>query len=223
MGRRIYNNLKKAIRYIISIHIPIILIVFIPIALGWIYPAVFTPVHVIFLELVMGPTCSIIYENEPIEKNLMTQRPRPASSTLFSIKELMLSIIQGLIITTGLITIYWRAAENDSTNDVATTMTFVTLITANVTLTLVNRSFYYSIAETFSYRNRLIPLIIGITIIIVLLVFLIPALRSFFGFAILSPTEFSYCVLTGFVSVIWFEGYKYYRRKISEDKPMFAA
>ncbi|MFM6925945.1 MAG: cation-translocating P-type ATPase, partial [Ferruginibacter sp.] len=69
MGRRIYSNLKKAIQYIISIHIPIILTVFIPLALGWIYPNIFTPVHVIFLELIMGPTCSIIYENEPIEKN----------------------------------------------------------------------------------------------------------------------------------------------------------
>jgi Ca2+-transporting ATPase len=65
MGRRIYSNLKKAIQYIISIHIPIILTVFLPLILGWAYPNIFTPVHVIFLELIMGPTCSIIYENEP--------------------------------------------------------------------------------------------------------------------------------------------------------------
>src|ERR1700688_4072711 len=69
MGRRIYTNLKKAIQYIISIHIPIILTVFIPLALNWIYPNIFSPVHIIFLELVMGPTCSIMYENEPMEKN----------------------------------------------------------------------------------------------------------------------------------------------------------
>src|SRR5690606_3103398 len=64
MGRKIYDNLKKAIQYIISIHIPIILTVFIPLVLGWAYPAIFTPVHVIFLELIMGPTCSIIYEKD---------------------------------------------------------------------------------------------------------------------------------------------------------------
>ncbi|WP_317164669.1 cation-translocating P-type ATPase [Flavobacterium hydrocarbonoxydans] len=63
MGRRIYTNLKKAIQYIISIHIPIVLIVFIPLALGWIYPNIFSPLHVILLELIMGPTCSILYEN----------------------------------------------------------------------------------------------------------------------------------------------------------------
>ena len=65
MGRKIYTNLKKAIQYIISIHIPIILTVFIPLALGWIYPSIFTPLHIILLELIMGPTCSIIFENEP--------------------------------------------------------------------------------------------------------------------------------------------------------------
>jgi Ca2+-transporting ATPase len=88
MGRKIYTNLKKAIQYIISIHIPIILTVFIPLALGWIYPSIFTPVHVIFLELIMGPTCSIIYENEPMEKNTMLQVPRPFTNTFFNLKRI---------------------------------------------------------------------------------------------------------------------------------------
>lgn len=68
MGRRIYSNLKKAIQYIISIHIPIILTVLLPLILGWVYPHIFTPMHIIFLELIMGPTCSIVFENEPLEK-----------------------------------------------------------------------------------------------------------------------------------------------------------
>lgn len=84
MGRKIYISLKNAIRYIISIHIPIILTVFIPLALGWIYPNIFTPVHIIFFELIMGPTCSIIYENEPMEKDLLLQKPRPFTDTFFS-------------------------------------------------------------------------------------------------------------------------------------------
>jgi Ca2+-transporting ATPase len=73
MGRKIYSNLKKAIQYIISIHIPIILTVFIPLALGWVYPNIFSPIHIIFLEIIMGPTCSIIYENEPMEKHHATK------------------------------------------------------------------------------------------------------------------------------------------------------
>ena len=80
MGRKIYTNLKKAIQYIISIHIPIILTVFIPLALGLMYPNIFSPIHIIFLEIIMGPTCSIIYENEPIEKNTMQQKPKALTS-----------------------------------------------------------------------------------------------------------------------------------------------
>src|SRR5690625_3657120 len=104
--RRIYANLKKAIQYIISIHIPIILIVALPLFLGWIYPQIFTPIHVIFLELVMGPTCSIVYENEPMEKNTMLQRPRVITDTFLNWRELSISIVQGLVITLGLLFIY---------------------------------------------------------------------------------------------------------------------
>jgi Ca2+-transporting ATPase len=68
MGRKIYDNLKKAVQYIISIHIPIILTVSLPLFLGWKFPSIFTPMHVIFLELIMGPTCSIAYESEPLER-----------------------------------------------------------------------------------------------------------------------------------------------------------
>jgi Ca2+-transporting ATPase len=97
-GRKIYNNFLKAIRYIISIHIPIILTASLPVAFGWTYPNIFTPIHVIFLELIMGPTCSIFFEREPAERNNMLLGPRQKSG-LFTTEELMISIIQGAIIT----------------------------------------------------------------------------------------------------------------------------
>src|SRR5690606_13335795 len=109
MGRRIYANLKKAIQYIISIHIPIILTVFIPLALGWVYPNIFSPIHIIFLELIMGPTCSIVYENDPMEKRTMAEPPRAFTNTFFTIKELSVSVIQGLAITVGVLAVYQYA------------------------------------------------------------------------------------------------------------------
>src|SRR5690606_25834696 len=105
-GRRIYSNVKKAVQYIISIHIPIILTVSLPLFLGWVFPQIFTPVHVIFLELVMGPTCSIVYENEPLEKNAMRQRPRQITDTFLNWRELSISIVQGLVITAGVLFVY---------------------------------------------------------------------------------------------------------------------
>ena len=73
MGRKIYANLKKAVQYIISIHIPIILTVFLPLALGWIYPNIFSPIHIIFIEIIMGHTSTINYDNDTLEKKYKRQ------------------------------------------------------------------------------------------------------------------------------------------------------
>lgn len=127
MGRKIYTNLKKAIQYIISIHIPIILTVFIPLALGWIYPNIFSPVHIIFLEIIMGPTCSIIYENEPMEPNTMFQKPKPLTTTFFNWSELSTSIIQGLFITAGTLFAYQYSVINGYDEALTRTMTFIVL------------------------------------------------------------------------------------------------
>ena len=214
MGRRIYTNLKKAIQFIISIHVPIILTVFIPLALGWIYPNIFSPLHIIFLELVMGPTCSIVYENEPMEKNTMTQPPRPFTSTFFSWKELSLSILQGLFITVGTLFIYQYSVQNAYNEPLTRSMVFTTLIIANVFLTLVNRSFYYSIFTTMKYKNDLVLWIIGATIAITGLLIYVHPFADFFGFEHLNIVQLGICIGVGFVSVIWIELVKWRNRKI---------
>ncbi len=213
MGRKIYTNLKKAIQYIISIHIPIILVVFIPLALGWIYPSIFSPIHIIFLELIMGPTCSIIYENEPLEKNVMEQKPRPFTTTFFKFNELFASIIQGLIITIGALAVYQFAVLTGSSEASTRTMIFVLLISANVFLTLVNRSFYYSIITTASYKNNLVPIIIIVTTLITVVLLIINPLTTFFEFQRLSWFEVLISTGIGFLSVIWFEIVKWQNRK----------
>ncbi len=212
MGRKIYLNLKKAIQYIISIHIPIILIVFIPLALGWIFPNIFTPVHIIFLEIIMGPTCSIIYENEPMESDLMLQKPRPLSNTFFNWKEILLSIIQGLVITGGLLLVYQYCVANSCTENQTRTTVFLTLIVANIFMTLVNRSFHYSIFTTIRYKNNLVPMIIGITIGITHLLLWVPLFSKFFQFEMITTTQLLVSVGVGMISVLWIEIYKWMRR-----------
>ncbi len=213
MGRKIYTNLKKAIQYIISIHIPIILTVFIPLALGWIYPNIFSPVHVILLELIMGPTCSIIYENEPMEKNTMVQKPRPFTSTFFNVKELSTSIVQGLMITVGIVLVYQYAVRCGYSEDLTRTMVFLTLITSNITLTLVNRSFYYSILTTLSYKNNLVPIIIGITILMTVLFIFVEPFSGFLKFESLNYIQVLVSITSGFLFVIWFEALKWKKRR----------
>ena len=213
MGRKIYVNLKKAIQYIISIHIPLILIVFIPLALGWIYPNIFTPVHIIFLEVIMGPTCSIIYENEPMEHNLMLQKPRPLTNTFFNWKEITISIIQGLVITVGLLFIYQYCLAENCTEAQTRTTVFLTLIVSNIVLTLENRSFYYSILTTIRYKNNLVPMIIGITILITSLLLFVPVFSKFFAFDAITGTQLGMSILVGSIAVLWIEVYKWMRRR----------
>tara|TARA_R110000851_G_scaffold333532_1_gene515064 strand:- start:24162 stop:26690 length:2529 start_codon:yes stop_codon:yes gene_type:complete len=221
MGRKIYSNLKKAIQYIISIHIPIILTVFIPLVLGWVYPNIFTPVHVILLELIMGPTCSIVYENEPLEKDLMFQKPRPFSSTFFNWSELFTSIIQGLAITVGVLAVYQIAVQNAANEAVTRTMVFTALISANIALTFVNRSFIYSIFTTFKYKNNLVPLIIGITVAITLSLLFVPPFTKFFEFERLQLNQIILSVCIGVLSALWYEIVKLWKRQQTSKNSFF--
>ncbi|HNI31164.1 MAG TPA: cation-translocating P-type ATPase [Bacteroidia bacterium] len=212
-GRRIYSNLKKAIQYIISIHIPIILTVTLPLFLDWIFPHIFTPVHVIFLELVMGPTCSIVYENEPLEKNVMKQKPRIMTETFLSWKELGISIFQGLAITLGVLFIYQWSVWHGGNEEKTRALVFTTLIFANVFLSLVNRSFYYSILACFKHKNILFPIVIGATLIMLFLILYVPAFADFFKLAGLNLREIIMAIIVAAISVMWMEIYKWTKRR----------
>lgn len=212
MGRKIYLNLKKAIQYIISIHLPIVLIVLLPLALQWQYPTLFTPVHVIFLEIIMGPTCSIIYENEPLEAHVMQQKPRPLQTTFFKWKEIALSLVQGILITLGLLFCYQLAMQHSFSEDKTRSMVFVTLILSNVFLTLVNRSFYFSVLTTLKYHNPMIPIIITVTLGLTALLQFVPWCARFFQLEPLGLQEWLWCIGCGALSVFWIEGYKLWKR-----------
>jgi Ca2+-transporting ATPase len=188
------------------------LTVFIPLALGWIYPNIFSPIHIIFLELIMGPTCSIIFENEPIEKNTMSENPRPFSNTFFNFKELLISIIQGIGITAGTLFGYQYSVQHGFDEPHTRTIVFTILITANIFLTLVNRSNYYSILKTILYKNNMVLMIIGITLSITALLLYVPFLNRFFEFERLQFSQLIISIAIGFVSVIWIEVVKIFKR-----------
>jgi Ca2+-transporting ATPase len=213
LGRRIYENLKKAIQYIISIHIPAILIITIPLLMFWKYTDFFYPVHIIFLELVMGPTCSIIFENEPIEANSMSKPPRKMKATFFSWRELSLSTIQGLMITVGCLSIGYYFMQHGNSESEVRTIIYATLIFSNLFLTLVNRSFYYSIFTTIRYKNNLLPIILLISLAVLFLSIYMPVIQNLFQFAALKFSTVLYCFMTAFVAVMWIEVFKFYKRK----------
>lgn len=212
-GRKIYHNLKKAIRYIISIHIPIILVVLMPLLFNWDYRNLFSPVHIIFLEMIMGPTCSIFFENEPMEQGVMSQPPRDPSASLFSWRELSGSILQGLIIAAGVLGAYYWAMASGMDEAYTRTMAFITLTISNIFLTLVNRSFRETIFTTICYRNNLLPLMLGASVLLLLALQFVPVVRETFHLSRLSPQLWLTCAAIAFAAVFWFEGYKAMIRK----------
>jgi Ca2+-transporting ATPase len=217
-GRRIYANLKKAVRYIVSIHIPIILAVSLPLFLGWVYPDVFTPVHVIFLELVMGPMCSIVYENEPAEKNSMQQSPRSLGSTFLSLKELGISMVQGIGITIGILSVYQWTALNGGNERLTRTMVFTTLVFSNVILSLVNRSFYYSVFTSFRNKNNMMVIANLLTLILLALIIYIQPIAHFFEVLPLKLSQVLICIGVSAISVLWIEIWKWNKRRNSTEE-----
>ncbi len=206
-GRKIFSNLKKAISYIVSIHIPIILTVTLPLLLNWKYANIFNPIHIIFLELVMGPTCSIAFENEPAETKLLEKSPRKRLQSFLSANELSLSILQGLIITAGVLGVYYWGSQNYEFNAVRT-MVFTTLVMSNIFLTFANRSLEYSIITTIKYQNSILWLMIGITLCILIVTLFVEPVQQLFQFQTIGFAEIGWCTLVAMVSVFWFELYK---------------
>lgn len=217
MGRKIYSNLRKAIRYIISIHIPIILVVSIPLFLNWPYATIFSPLHVIFFEIIMGPTCSIVFENEPIEKNIMNRGVEEREKAFLKGKELIISIIQGLAITLVILCVYYFGLSYSLIEDEIRSTVFVTMISANIFLTLANRSFFYSIFEGFKVKNGLLNLVLFVTVTLTILMVYLPYLNQFFELAPLRISTFLWCVVLGAISVLWFEIYKWYLRRNNQN------
>ncbi len=213
MGRKIYDNLKKAIQYIVSIHIPIFLIVALPLFFKWDFTTIFTPIHVIFLELIMGPTCSIVYENEPIEPGTMLRKPLKTTATFLSFRQLIMSIAQGLFISAGCLGIGYYFMNTDANNELIRSVIFITLLFSNIFLTLFNRSTTQSIIHTIRYKNRLVPIVLIISLAFIFIVTKFPFAHSIFNLSDLNLNQWILCILVAFVSTSWVEIHRFFLRR----------
>ena len=179
-----------------------------PLLLGWTFPHILLPLHVIFLELVMDPTAAIAFENEPAESGIMGKPPRFAREALFSRNELLFSLLQGAIIGIFVLAMYPYAQWRNLPEPGIRACMFSTLVFANLFLTLVNRSFEKSIFQSFKNKNPAIPIILSISIALLFSILYIPFLSSMFKVQALGLMDLGACFGAGVVSVVWFEGYK---------------
>lgn len=211
MGRRIVDNLQKAMSYIAAIHVPIAGLALVPVLLKM--PLVLYPVHIMFLELIIDPACSIIFEVESEERDIMNRPPRSAKSPLFGTGRLLISLMQGASVLCVLIILYGVSLGAGKTVEQARTLTFVTFIIANIGLILTNRTWSRTMIENFGSFNRAAVWIIGGALSFLALAIYTPFLRSVFQFAPLSVGEIVICTLTGFFGILWFEALKVLMRK----------
>jgi Ca2+-transporting ATPase len=179
----------------------------------WKFTDIFSPVHVIFLELIMGPTCSIIYENEPMEPGTMLRPPRKMGSNFLSLKQLTLSIMQGLMITLGCLGLGYYYIQQGQDSSIVRTIIFITLLFSNIFLTLENRSFRYSIFKTLRYKNRLVPVIIFTTLLFIAALLYVPFVQNLFMLHNISLTDIGYCAAVALASTGWLEIWKFFRKK----------
>lgn len=161
---------------------------------------IFLHLFILFLELIMGPTCSIIYENEPMEPGTMLRPPRHPSATFLSAKQLRTNIAQGLVITAGCLGIGYYFMQHQQNEMIVGTSIFITLLFCNIFLTLINRSFQYTIFKTLRYKSYLIPLVTSITILFILLLLYIPFIQKVFHLGTLPFSYIVACIIIALVS-----------------------
>jgi len=210
IGRRIFDNLRKTMAYIISIHIPIAGMSLVPVLLGW--PLILLPIHIVFLELIIDPACSLVFEAEPEERDLMKRPPRLAEDRILNRRTITFALVQGFVVLAVVLAVYLYAIFAGLGEAGTRTLAFTTIVIANLALILTNRSWSDPIFKTPFSTNRALCWVIGGTLFFLALAVLVPALQGIFLFAPLGFKNMCIGVIAGVGSVLWFEFYKIVRR-----------
>ena len=207
-GRGIFENLRKAMAYIIAVHVPIAGMALIPVFVrGW--PLVLGPLQVAFLELIIDPACSVVFEAEPIDPELMKRQPRGLGEPLFGRRVLSIVVLQGAAVLAAVFGVYLWGLMSGRPDDVVRALAFATLVVGNLSLILVNRSWRLSaIGALVQRRNTALGWILGVAVVFLALLLTVPFLRELFRFGAISPTDALIAIGAGLLGVTWFEIYK---------------
>jgi Ca2+-transporting ATPase len=199
LGRRIFDNLKKAISYIFGIHVPIAGLSLCAVLFRW--PLILEPVHVAFLELIIDPACSIVFEAEEEEPDIMQRPPRPATEHLFSKQMVAMGLLQGIGVLAILLAIFGIALRRGQGQEDARALTFTALVIANIGLIITNRSLSRTALQILRIPNRAMWWVIGSALVFLALVLYVRFLRELFHFSTLHPNDIALCLGAGAVSM----------------------
>ena len=209
-GRRIYANLQKALAYILAVHVPILGLTLVPILVGW--PLVLMPIHIAFLHLLIDPACSIVFEAEPEEADVMRRPPRAVSDRLFGKRLVAVSLSLGLSVTVVVLAAFAIVQYGGRGQLMARAMTFTILIFSNLALIFSNRSRNTPVAGSGA-RNPALWWVIGGALAFLAATLYVPALRVLFRFKLLHPLDIAICVGAAALGTGWFELLKAIRNR----------
>ncbi len=195
LGRRIYDNLRKAMGFILAVHVPIAGLALLPLLTG--LPLILMPIHIAFLEMVIDPVCSVVFEAEKEERGIMERPPRAVASRLFSTTLVVWSLVQGLLALGLVAAVYLAACLHGLPEAEVRALTFVTLVLANFALILVNRSFADTFAATWRWDNRALWAVIVVTAALLGLALAFEPARGLFRFGPLHGEDLALVLAAG--------------------------
>lgn len=211
-GRRIFDNVQKAMAFIFAIHVPIAGLALVPLILDW--PLVLSPVHIVFLELIIDPACSIAFEAEPAETDIMQKPPRDPDTPLFDTPHILFSLLQGGIVLAAVLAIFAFAHYRGLGDADARTLSFTTLVVGMLGLIVVNRSWSRNVIHALRSPNRAFWWVVAGAVGFLTAVLYVPSLRDLFRFSILHPDDLLICAGAAFLSSVVIEllKFKHFRK-----------
>jgi Ca2+-transporting ATPase len=213
-GRRIFDNLQKAMSYIIAIHIPIIGLTLLP-AFILSLPILLLPLHIVFMELIIDPVCSIAFESEQEEKGIMNRPPRDPNMQFFGKEKILASVMHGLIVLFTVVAVYFLSLDEGHTDGEVRAIAFTSLIAGNIMLILTSLSKSRSFLSVFREKNLAALFILFAALIMLFLIISVPSLQNIFSFEFPGYAHFIPSIVGTLFILTSLEIVKFYRNSVN--------
>jgi Ca2+-transporting ATPase len=211
-GRAIFANIKKAMSYVIAIHVPIFLMALVPV-LRENWPLILLPALIAFHEVIIDPACSVVFEVEEPDPEIMRRPPRAARKVIFGSSEIVYAALQGLTVFVGVFTVFNFSISEGYNEEEIRSLTFATLLIANLFLILANRSRTLTILESLIKRKNIaVPWIFASAIALLLLLLNVPFLSSSFELTAIDWRAYFSIALVAYLSIAWTDAHKLINR-----------
>lgn len=211
LGRRIYDNLRKAMSFIFAVHVPIAGLALLPLVFG--FPIIFTPIHIAFLEMIIDPVCSLVFEAEVDERDVMRRPPRAPDAPLFAWSLIAWSILQGAIVFFLVASLFVMVLYRGMPEDEARALVFIALVVSIISLILVNRSFSTSLIRALRRPNPMLAVIaLAVTGLLMLSLYW-PFAAGLFRFSLPHVNDLGLAALAGIIAFLIPEFLKPFWRK----------